>query len=216
MGATLRPFNALNGQEVKKRILTEIERQLDADYRFRGNVAYPVIAWRWKMVATVYPGEPANWEVNVGPVIVQAPPTADKDRPPMPNEVDPKVEVEFSGGSDVGAGTAVGGVTADALRRDTGLPVPTPRKVAGPAESRMTVDAPVLPTSVVVETAKPEQRSEANIEKGGRVFARSVTAKTAAAPAGVEVAPAAGASPTHSAEDIQKILEQEAAQAPQT
>jgi hypothetical protein len=207
---TIRPFNSLNGQEAKKMILTEIERQLDADYRFRVNVTYPVIAWRWKLAATVYPGEPANWDVNVGPVVNQAVATGTKDRPPMPTEDDPKIEIELNGGRDVGAGTALGGQTADGARREAGLPVPTPQRVSGPADSKMTVDSPVLPSGVSVEVARPEQRSQTDIEKGGRVFGRSVTAKTAASPDGVEVLPAAGASPTHSAEDIQKILETEA------
>lgn len=213
---TIRPFNALTGAEAKKMILTEIERQLDADYRFRANITYPVIAWRWKLAATVYPGEPANWEVNVGPKVQQAVATADKDRPPMPGEDAPSVEIDMTGGRDVGAGTSIGGLTADGARREAGMPVPTPRRVVGPEGSRMTVDAPVLSTGVAVTVGESteEKAAQTNVDKGGRVFARSVTAKTAAAPAGVEVNPAAGASPTHSAEDIQTILEKEAAGAP--
>jgi hypothetical protein len=206
MGNTiLRPFNALSGQEVKKRILTEIERQLDADYRFRVNVTYPLISWRWKLAATVYPGEPANWEVNVGPVNTR------HAESPMPDADAPTVEIDLGGGSDV-SGPSGGGITADAARRDAGIAVPSPRRVAGPDQSRVTVDAPVITPQVAASALgfEQEKKSDTNVEKGGRVFARSVTAKTRAAQEGVEVAPAAGTSPTHSAEEIQKVLEDEA------
>ena len=208
---TLRPFNALNGTEVKKAILKEIERHLDNDFRFRANVAYPLISWRWKLAANIYPGEPANWDVNVGPVTQLAPPNEDGKRPPMPQDGDPVVEVDLQGGSTVGAGSQLGGQTPDALRRDAGLPLPSPRRVVGPGDSRVTVDAPLdTGKASAAQTADLEPVSVTNENRGGRVFARSVTARTKAAPTGAEVAPAAGSSPTHSAEDIQKILENEA------
>lgn len=203
MATGVRPFYALTGQEIKKVILKEIERQLDADYRFRENITYPLINWRWKLACNVYPGEPANWKVVVGPVNTLA------EGAVMPQEDEPYVEVDFDGGRDVSA-PARDGMTADATRRDAGLPVPSPRKAPGLGGDRMTVDVvpPIAGEREATFAATPEANSTANVEKGGRVFARSVTAKTAAAPEGVEVA-VSGVSPTHSAEDMQKILEQE-------
>lgn len=200
MGApVVRPFNALNGLEWKKIILKEIERNLDNDFHFRQHVAYPLISWQWKMAVNVYPGEPANFEVSIGPKEMRAPGMED-----FVPEDDP-VQVDIVAQRDV---TAPAGESADSVRRDAGLPVPSPRAVKGPGNQRMVVDAPPIgPGSAATSPAMPETPAQSNTERGGRVFGKSVTAKTKAAPDGVEVQPAAGTKP--GIEETQEILERE-------
>jgi hypothetical protein len=201
MGApVVRPFNALSGLELKKIIIKEIERHLDNDFHFRQNVAYPLISWSWKLAANVYPGEPPNFEVNIADKQIRA--SGNEEFVP---QSDP-VQVDLGSTRDV---TAPAGESADSVRRESGIPVPAPRTVKGPGGQRMVVDAPpVGPGTAPVSPAPAEVTAQANAERGGRIFGRSVTVKTAAAPEGVEVLPASGTKPGIA--EVQEILQREA------
>lgn len=196
---TFRPFNALNGLELKKILLKEIERHLDNDFHFRQNVAYPLISWAWKLSANVYPGEPPNFEVNIADKQIRA-----AGAEAFVPQDDP-VQVDIGASRDV---TAPAGESVDSVRREANLPVPSPRAVRGPGGQRMVVDAPpVGPGAAPVASAESGAPVQTNADRGGRVFARSVMAKTKAAPEGVEVLPAAGTKP--GIEETQEILERE-------
>ena len=196
VGPTLKSFNALNGREVMEIILSEMRRQMEADTRFNQNQAYPLVSWEWKLAMNVYPNDPPKWEKSVGPKVIGDPEAAH----------DPslaEVQIDLGTSRDV---TAPAGQTADAARRDAGIAVPSPRTVKGPGGNRMVVDAPeIKPTEPPRASVTPAESK--NVEKGGKVFARSVTARTPAAPEGM--APDA---PSGSAPDIertQQILEKE-------
>jgi len=60
-----RPFNALSGTEIKKIILNEIERNMEADYRFKNHLTYPMVSWRWVLAAKVYPSEQPDIKVEI-------------------------------------------------------------------------------------------------------------------------------------------------------
>lgn len=45
-------FTPLNGDEVKKMILKEIEKDLDQDADFRQHLTYPTIEWEWQLKIT--------------------------------------------------------------------------------------------------------------------------------------------------------------------
>ncbi len=203
MGTTapsIRPFNALNGLEIKKIILAEIDRHLSQDYRFAQHLTYPVVTWAWKLAVNAYPMDSGQFQVEIGPKVAKAPGAE------MPAEGAESVEIDFTGGKNV-APTAM---TPDAARRGAALPVSTPRAVPGPEGKRMIVDAPVIATGSAqapVETS--EARVETNVSAGGPVFARRVVQRTAASPEGVEALPQAGTRP--STEDVQKILDRDAA-----
>jgi hypothetical protein len=201
MGApVVRPFNALNGLELKKILLKEIERHLDNDFHFRQNVAYPLISWQWKLACNVYPGEPPTWDASIGPKEIRA-----SGAEGFVPETDP-VQVDIGATRDV---SAPAGETADSVRRESDIPVPAPRAVRGPGNQRMVVDAPAVGPGVNATSApEPSAPAQANADKGGRIFGRSVTARTKAAPDGVEVLPAAGTKP--GIEETQEILEREA------
>ncbi|HXP82590.1 MAG TPA: hypothetical protein VN976_22010 [Verrucomicrobiae bacterium] len=196
---TLRPFNALNGLELKKIILKEIENYLDNDFHFRQSAAYPLISWGWKAAFNMYPNEPGHFEVSIGPKEIRAP--GYEGTP----EADP-VQVDIGATRDV---TAPAGQSADSARRDANLPIPATRVVKGPGGQRMVVDAPSIgPGAAAVSSAGEEPAVQTNADKAGHIFARSATVKTKAAPDGVEVLPAAGTKP--GIEETQQILEREA------
>jgi hypothetical protein len=173
-GSTLKPYNALNGREVMEIILNEMRRQLEADTRFTQHQTYPLISWSWKLAVNVYPNEPNKWEASVGPKTIGDPEASHELA---------EVQIDLGTSRDV---TAPAGQTADSARRDGGIAVPSPRQVKGPGGNRMVVDAPdIKPTEAPRATVTSAEKT--NVEKGGKVFARSVTARTPAAPEGVSV-----------------------------
>ena len=195
-GPTLKPYNALSGKEVKEIILSEMRRQLDADTRFSQHQTFPLVSWTWKLAINVYPNEPSHFEAHVGPKTIGDPEVAGD-----PNLAE--VQIDLGASRDV---TAPAGETADSARRDGGIAVPTPRTVKGPGGNRIVVDAPeIKPTEAPRASVTPEPTK--NVEKGGKVFARSVTARTAAAPDGVGVDAPQGSAPD--AERAEKIAEKE-------
>jgi hypothetical protein len=182
---TIRPYNALNGIEIREIILSEIKRQLENDFRFRQNVAYPLISWSWKLAVNAYPLDPPQFEVNVADKVITAPGAEGF----LPEGA--VVEIDIGSSRDV---TAPAGETADAARRSANISVPTPRSVKGPGGQRMVVDAPAIDLKGV-PTEVSASAAQTNVPKGAGVFGRSVTARTKAAPDGAEVAPAAGSKP---------------------
>jgi hypothetical protein len=194
-----RPFNALNGNELKKAILNQIQRELDGDTRFLQALTYARCSWRWKLAIDLYPKDYGKkFESETGAGLL----------PPRPRQEEfsheDAVRVDLSGHQIVAAPAA--GVSADQVRRDAGLPVPVIRMVEGPAGERIMVEAPAVPVPGrgAVSEAPPEQRAAQNVSSGKGVFARSVTVRTAAAPDGVAVRPAGGHSPT--AADAEEIV----------
>jgi hypothetical protein len=193
-GPTLKPYNALSGAEIKEIILSEMRRQLEADDRFRQHVTYPLVSWSWKLAVNVYPNEPANFQVAVGPKTMGDPDAAHDHA---------EVQIDLGTSRDV---TAPAGQTADSARRDAGIAVPSPRTVKGPGNNRMVVDAPeIKPTEPPRATVTASETKD--VPKGGKVFARSVTARTPAAPEGLQVDAPSGSAPDEAR--TQQILEKD-------
>lgn len=201
-----RSFNALSGLELKKAILAQIQRQLDSDTRFGQHIAYARVAWRWKMALDFYPNDmDKKFETETGADL----------RPPEPRR---EIEIgEKPEQHDIAAERTVAaplaGDTADQVRRDSGLPLPSPRTVAGIEGQRISVDAPIVPIpghgedSEVIESA----RVETNVPRGGHTVARSATIRNRANPKGIDpskVEPQ-GHPPTEA--DMEKIIEKEIA-----
>jgi hypothetical protein len=202
-GPTLRAYNALNGREVIEILLTELRRQLEADTRFSQHQTFPLVAWEWKCAINQYPNEPAKFEVHVGPRNITAAGVNVEEVVTDPSLAE--VQIDFGDHREV---TAPAGETADHARRDAKLPVPTPRTVKGPGGNRMVVDAPeIKPTEQPQATVTPAEQTT-NVNKGGKVFARSVTARTAANPEGVVVDAPHGSAPD--AARVEQIIEKEA------
>lgn len=194
VGPTLKAFNGLNGRELAKILVVELERALNADTRFSQHLTYPLVSWQWKISIKAYPNEPPEFQVEIGPKSIGYPEAANSLA---------EVEINLGASREV---TAPVGETADSARRDAGIPVPSPRTVKGPGGNRMVVDAPdIKPTEVPRPTVTADETK--NVGKGGKVFARSVTAKTAAAPEGIEAGGPAGSAPDE--ERVRQILEKE-------
>src|SRR5260370_36720301 len=60
-----RPFNALSGKEILEIIVMEIKRNLEADYRFKQHLTYPMVSWKWVLAAKVYPSEQPDIKVEI-------------------------------------------------------------------------------------------------------------------------------------------------------
>ena len=192
-------FTALNGLEVKKALLKEIERHLNADTRFSQHLTYARLMWKWKFASNAYPDEIGEIRIElegeIPPRAVQRP-IADDEEP---------TQIDMAGGTTVAS--PVAGVSADQVRRDAGLPIPTPRTVRGIDGARMTVDD--------VQVPKPARESQeeggdtpqvvTNKPTGKGVVARSTTLRTRANPKGVNAVERAGSPPT--AEDAQEIID---------
>jgi hypothetical protein len=193
----VRPFHALAGDEVAKIILEDIKRNLENDFRFKRNLTYPQVAFRWKIAIDAYPTEPSQFSVESDVKVLKAPGLTE-----LPQDA-VSVEINLEGEKTVAA--PISGATADAARREAGIAVPAPRSVKGPGGQRVIVDAPQVDHTAL---GRPSVSSgEANVEKGGKVFARSVVQRTKAAPEGTEVLPQAGVRPT--VEDVQEILDRD-------
>src|SRR5260370_12324949 len=81
---SMRVFNALNGIELKKLILTEVQKRLDNDGDFRVNLSYPIVSWEWELTVRVYPRDPAEFVVKAaGAVETVGPPPTPATPPPM-------------------------------------------------------------------------------------------------------------------------------------
>lgn len=195
---TTRSFTALNGIEIKKAILADVQRQLDADYHFAQHLSYAAISWKWKLAVDAYPKEIGKFEAQAGATLHPA-----TNRPI--EEGEPSEPIDLEGARRVTAGFEADGQSADSLRRETGQPVPITKTVAGPAGERITVEAPQVPETSREPERMPQKTSEENAPGPKGIVARRAALRTRANPEGITVE-RAGNPPT--AEDADKIIEQ--------
>ena len=111
------PYNALNGQELKKIVLAEVERAIDNSGLFHISRTFPVVDWSWNLKIKAYPQEPAEEEIGLSRREAVA---------PVPDHGQ-TVEEELKGGrEEVGKAVA-----PDAVRTEEKLPVPKPQERPG-------------------------------------------------------------------------------------
>lgn len=113
----MRVFNALNGAELKKILMNEIERALDGDPDFRPHLTFPMVRWSWKLEMRVYPRDPEGKTVEVSGETIQA------VRQPDGTTVDFNPEGKASERVVISAPERVID-TPDIAREEEGLPVP--------------------------------------------------------------------------------------------
>lgn len=123
-----RAFAPINGLEAKQIILREIERALDADWRFKQHVTFPLVRWNWKLHFEI--GGFAKSEFKLGTAV-----GAENG-----GEVADKGDLEFERIIEAPAA----GQKADEVRRENGIGVPEPRLVPVAAGVMQTVDEPEL------------------------------------------------------------------------
>ncbi len=129
---TTRLFNALNGQELKKIIMQQVEKAIDDDFHFRRHLTYPVVSFDWKLVVSAYPLQPPKFEIAAEHDVVAAPEGAEIPVP-KPGEIK---TFELEGSSKID--------TPDQARDESGQPIPTPTVVGRPGE-RVVVERPFDP-----------------------------------------------------------------------
>ncbi|MFH1741008.1 MAG: hypothetical protein ABIH23_18555 [bacterium] len=111
------PYNALNGHELKKIVLREVERAMDNSGIFHISRTFPVVDWNWTLKIKAYPQEPAEDEVGV---------SRHEAVGPVPDHGQ-SVEEELKGGrEEVGKAVA-----PNAVRTEEDLPVPKPQERPG-------------------------------------------------------------------------------------
>ncbi len=107
-------FNALDGAELAKSIVKQIEpairAQMEADANFKEHLTYPVVEWEWTLVVRAYPHEPGSFGAKAQGKLAQ-----------------PKVTI-------VGASRVVDSSsdenTPDAVRAEAGIAVTRPQKTS--------------------------------------------------------------------------------------
>jgi len=96
-------YNALTGEEIKKVILAEVERSLDASDMNSPAITYPMVGWHWKLSIFQKAGETREREISAGnpkaeevvasegvdetPIEIEGGTERFKNNPPSPSEV---------------------------------------------------------------------------------------------------------------------------------
>lgn len=113
MASAPRIFNPLNGEEVKKIILQEIEQAFGEVADFRPIVTFPVVRWEWTCKLSVYPRDPQD--INLQKVGARVSSDATDE------EMTSTTDVVLQGQNAVGA---EGMLAPDEARENSSLPVP--------------------------------------------------------------------------------------------
>lgn len=111
-----RPFNALNGAELKALVLKEVREAIDRDFHFQEQLTYPVVTFAFKLAVTAFPCDPPGFTIESAATL------EDKNAPKPVNRPE---SAEASGNVNVDAPNDAG-LTPDQARRRAGLPVPLP------------------------------------------------------------------------------------------
>lgn len=119
-------FNPLNGAELKKVILAQIEKEMDDSGDFQANITYPWLKYTFEIKMNSYP----KFAFDAEPVVVAK--GGDSLSVEVPSTEDDTKETLISGGTSVD--------TPDQARVDAELPIPTPT----PTVHQGIVDKPVI------------------------------------------------------------------------
>lgn len=104
-----RLWNALDGRELKRAIVREVEDMLDADDRFVANVTYPKVSFSVSVNLKVYPREPESFTVTAGKTV------GESNGEPIEVSLDRQVANDHP----------------DKIRMAIGAPLPHPQQVKG-------------------------------------------------------------------------------------
>lgn len=67
MATPIRPFNAINGEELKKLILDDVKKVLAADPLYSKDAAYVEATFRYNITVEAYPMEPSSFSIAPNP-----------------------------------------------------------------------------------------------------------------------------------------------------
>lgn len=114
-----RVYNALNGDEIRKIVLAEIDRELSMDSNFRQHKTYHMPAWEWHLTMRAVPESRGPIEAKASGAVVLVDETT---KQPVPYDDDDLLVIEHSS-------TAKPSSQPDRVRETANLPVPTPTQV---------------------------------------------------------------------------------------
>lgn len=115
-----RVHNALNGDEIKKMVLAEIDRQIVGDSDFRMHKTYNLVSWEWNFKLTAHAQQrPVERKIE-GKIVTIT--DDNKDFVPQPDDDVVLYDVSTSRAASA---------SPDKVRSSAGLPVPMPRQVPG-------------------------------------------------------------------------------------
>jgi hypothetical protein len=121
--STQRVFNAIDGEELRKIILRDLDKELSLDGDFRQHVTYPVVEWTWKLTMKVIARD-QEVDREISGSIRQFDPES-KLALPIPDEEKPRI-ISVQGSRSIGEKVA-----PDKVREQQKMPVTVPTKVAG-------------------------------------------------------------------------------------
>ena len=102
-----RLYNALNGRELRRAIIREVEDLLENDDRFSSGIAFPKVSFKFDLTVKVYPREPESFALSTEKVY------GESDAEPTETVLSRERENEHP----------------DKVRQFTGDPVPRPQQV---------------------------------------------------------------------------------------
>lgn len=118
-------FNPLNGDEVKKIILADLARTLEADTELQQHISFPRVSWHWRLEMKIYPRTPEIKEVVVTGEAVQV---TEAGETIVPVESTHTREVYSSPSREV--------IAPDQVREQEGLAVSQQRSALSPFMSK--------------------------------------------------------------------------------
>jgi hypothetical protein len=114
-------FIPLNGEELKKMILKEVEKDLDLDTDFRQHITYPTVEWEWTLKLTCQQRTPATLEKQIAGAVVTVNPETKRELP-LPPDAKPVSKIR-------GRGKSI--TVPDKERAAANMPVLSPKHVEG-------------------------------------------------------------------------------------
>lgn len=115
-------FNPLNGDEVKKVIIADIARTLEADTELQEHICFPRVSWKWKLEMKIYPRTPEEKNIEVVGEAVQV--KKESGAPVVPETSSHTREVYSSPSREVTA--------PDQVREEVGMPVNQAKSALSP------------------------------------------------------------------------------------
>jgi hypothetical protein len=128
-------FQALDGTELKRIILAEVQRSLDNDAHFKRHLTYPLVSFAFSVVISAYPMEPPEFQVQG---------RAKYQRASVPADVEPEV-IAVKGELNIDA-PAEGGLAPDEARERANIATTEPTRVPVGKGAVSVVDQQVAPT----------------------------------------------------------------------
>jgi hypothetical protein len=126
-------FNALNGDEVKKIILADIARTLEADSELQPHICFPRVSWRWKLEMDIYPRTPNEKVVEVTGEAIQV---QDNGTPVVAAAETHIREVYSSPSREI--------VAPDKIRQEEGLAINEARSALSPFQGKKGLGGPQI------------------------------------------------------------------------